>query len=321
MQPARAISEHKRTMPQHGLGLAHYGPFPSKNTTCAFDVIISKQIGYSHYSDCTFTGKERDEETGYGYFGARYMDHELMTMWLSVDPMADKYPGISPYAYCAWNPIKLVDPDGREWDPATEKDVISPYRAEVRKRMSMIEKKRNREGNPNLYQDQYFEYQSILQELDDLENDRSHIYKVIFDRDEPNDGVVNLGRKQDDKCIINITIKLKASSIKGNSFFRHLEVISHELKHAYQFFQGRLGFVIDMDGNQISSTNMQILEKEAFTRGDMFLSHNVTNGQSMKYDYNLDAESYELNENYSLMSPDSYIVPENASIYWHPNHK
>lgn len=61
-----------------------------------------------------FTGKERDEETGYGYFGARYMDHELMTGWLSVDPMADKYPNISPYAYCAWNPVKLVDPDGRK---------------------------------------------------------------------------------------------------------------------------------------------------------------------------------------------------------------
>jgi RHS repeat-associated protein len=43
-----------------------------------------------------FTGKEKDEETGYGYFGARYMDHELITMWLSVDPMADKYPSISP---------------------------------------------------------------------------------------------------------------------------------------------------------------------------------------------------------------------------------
>ena len=56
-------------------------------------------------------------ETGYGYFGARYMDHELMTMWLSVDPMADKYPSISPYSYCAWNPMKLVDPDGREVNP------------------------------------------------------------------------------------------------------------------------------------------------------------------------------------------------------------
>ena len=63
----------------------------------------------------SFTGKERDEETGYGYFGARYMDYELMTGWLSVDPMADKYPSISPYAYCAWNPVKLVDPDGRDW--------------------------------------------------------------------------------------------------------------------------------------------------------------------------------------------------------------
>ena len=50
----------------------------------------------------------------YTYFGARYMDHELMTMWLSVDPMSDKYPSISPYNYCAWNPVKIVDPDGRE---------------------------------------------------------------------------------------------------------------------------------------------------------------------------------------------------------------
>ena len=30
--------------------------------------------------------------------------------------MADKYPSISPYAYCAWNPVKLVDPNGEEID-------------------------------------------------------------------------------------------------------------------------------------------------------------------------------------------------------------
>ena len=60
------------------------------------------------------TGKERDEETGYGYFGARYYDSEALTGWLSVDPMADKYPSMSPYNYCAWNPVKLVDRDGKE---------------------------------------------------------------------------------------------------------------------------------------------------------------------------------------------------------------
>ena len=62
------------------------------------------------------TGKERDSETGFSYFGARYYDSDLMTGWLSVDPLADKYPGLSPYAYCAWNPIRLVDPDGRMLD-------------------------------------------------------------------------------------------------------------------------------------------------------------------------------------------------------------
>ena len=77
------------------------------------------------------TGKEKDAETGYGYFGARYMDHELTTMWLSVDPLADKYPSISPYAYCAWNPVKLVDPDGRElWKPEILEDGTVNYVAE-----------------------------------------------------------------------------------------------------------------------------------------------------------------------------------------------
>lgn len=70
----------------------------------------------------SFTGKERDEETGYGYFGARYMDHELTTMWLSVDPMADKYPSMSPYSYCSLNPVKLVDPDGMEINPVYDFD-------------------------------------------------------------------------------------------------------------------------------------------------------------------------------------------------------
>ena len=32
-------------------------------------------------------------------------------IWLSVDPLADKYPYISPYAYCNWNPVKYVDPE------------------------------------------------------------------------------------------------------------------------------------------------------------------------------------------------------------------
>ena len=80
------------------------------------------------------TGKEKDSETGYYYFGARYYNSDL-SLWLSVDPMADKYPSLSPYNYCAWNPMKIVDPDGRDvwtlsddgtmtWEKSSKHDII-----------------------------------------------------------------------------------------------------------------------------------------------------------------------------------------------------
>jgi len=37
-----------------------------------------------------------------------------ISIWLSIDPLSDKYPSLSPYNYCANNPIMYVDPDGRE---------------------------------------------------------------------------------------------------------------------------------------------------------------------------------------------------------------
>jgi len=60
-----------------------------------------------------FSGKEKDAETGYSYFGARYYDSDL-SIWLSVDPLAGKFPHISPYAAFNNNPIIYIDPDGRE---------------------------------------------------------------------------------------------------------------------------------------------------------------------------------------------------------------
>ena len=60
-----------------------------------------------------FNAKELDNETGLYYYGARYLD-PTGAMWLSVDPMWEKYAGMSPYNYCMGNPVVYVDPDGRE---------------------------------------------------------------------------------------------------------------------------------------------------------------------------------------------------------------
>ncbi len=60
-----------------------------------------------------FNAKEFDEETGMYYYGARYYEPRL-SLWMSVDPLQEKYPNISTYCNAANNPIKFIDSDGRK---------------------------------------------------------------------------------------------------------------------------------------------------------------------------------------------------------------
>jgi RHS repeat-associated protein len=79
-----------------------------------------------------FTGKELDPETGLYYFGARYYDPQV-SIWVSVDPVLDKYlpqgkigsetdlpangvfnsKNINLFHYGGNNPLSIKDPDGR----------------------------------------------------------------------------------------------------------------------------------------------------------------------------------------------------------------
>ncbi len=54
---------------------------------------------------------ELDQETGLYYYGARYYNPQT-SIWLSVDPLVEKYPGINPYNYVMNNPINHIDPFG-----------------------------------------------------------------------------------------------------------------------------------------------------------------------------------------------------------------
>ena len=60
-----------------------------------------------------YNGKELDRKGGLDWYdyGARYYDAAL-GRWHVVDPMSEKYYGVSPYLYCVNNPILLVDPNG-----------------------------------------------------------------------------------------------------------------------------------------------------------------------------------------------------------------
>ncbi len=75
----------------------------------------------------SFTGKESQKENfGIGYidFGARLYS-PVTGRWLTPDPKSEDYYGVSPYSYCAGDPVNFVDPDGRDWysyEKTTEND-------------------------------------------------------------------------------------------------------------------------------------------------------------------------------------------------------
>ena len=81
-----------------------------------------------------FNAKEFDEETGMYYYGAHYYEPRL-SLWISVDPISNYDPrnnenyldgehnlgvyntfNLAPYGYCYQNPIRLIDPNGKQVD-------------------------------------------------------------------------------------------------------------------------------------------------------------------------------------------------------------
>jgi RHS repeat-associated protein len=97
-----------------------------------------EQLGENEKMPFRFTGKEKDDETGFTNFGARLLDAKT-SRWLSVDPAMGEYipqapvndeakkhnqnlPGMggifntvnaNPYHYAGNNPVRYIDPDGK----------------------------------------------------------------------------------------------------------------------------------------------------------------------------------------------------------------
>lgn len=77
-----------------------------------------------------FTGKERDQETGLDYFGARYYGSPL-GRWTSPDRLnLTEQRILSPtntlnkYIYGANNPLRFIDPDGKDVTLFYNRDIL-----------------------------------------------------------------------------------------------------------------------------------------------------------------------------------------------------
>ena len=204
----------------------------------------------------TFSGKEKDEETGYHYFGARYYDSNL-GIWLSVDPMAAKYPAHSPYVYCLNNPIKLIDPNGMEVEFNSFKDKFNTFLTRIFNK-------------------------DFRQKYRELKNSNE---TYVFNQNDRGD---NSFTTDGDKLFINYS-KTSQTTEEGQTIFSNLR---HETTHASQFEHGEIGFeykdmgwgTVDADGNYYEHRKWSAINYDIM---DEYGAHNAQNmGTRMKTDPN-----------------------------------
>jgi RHS repeat-associated protein len=180
------------------------------------------EVSLKRYKYC---GKEKDEETGLYYYGARFYA-PWICRFTAVDPLQNKYPEISPYAYCNNNPIKFIDPNGEEiWIigengsrtvytqgmkyEGTDKGVAA--KIDTLNQMNLTES-----GN------------SLLSNLIGSENTWSIIDHQESGPDNPH-------------VCANDPIKGNSGGQIVTQGFNELSTLSHELFHAYQYEMGQGG--------------------------------------------------------------------------------
>ena len=220
-----------------------------------------------------FNSKELDEETGLYYYGARYLN-PTSGMWLSTDPLFEKYVGMSPYNYCAGNPVKLVDVDGRAFTEETEawaKRMEEYATARIAALDEKIAKKEQKGKDATNLHSQKNEYINAQKEIEQLRGS-DQVYHVDYYEQHSSSGEKDSRgfvsyNQENGQFIINLN---KVSYLDSGS---DLGAFAHEFKHAYQFEKGRLSFL--KDENSIVTKRSGYLydltdEYEAHQRGSLF---------------------------------------------------
>lgn len=100
-----------------------YGGIEQQNHYYPFGAIYA-DAGYgSAVQPFKYNGKWLDRMHGFNLYdyGARMYD-PLLCRFTQIDPLAEKYYGISPYVYCVNGPVNSIDPDGRSTWVANQGD-------------------------------------------------------------------------------------------------------------------------------------------------------------------------------------------------------
>ena len=88
--------------------------FKKETSETPFGMTMPGRSYNAHTYRHGFTGHEKESDLSEGIYTTEYRLYDARVgRWLSVDPLFEKYVGMSPYNYCMLNPVMLVDLDGR----------------------------------------------------------------------------------------------------------------------------------------------------------------------------------------------------------------
>jgi len=164
-----------------------------------------------------FGGKEYQDEFDINFydFGARNYDPAL-GRWMNVDPLAEKYYGVSLYTYVFNNPVQLLDPDGMRVEYVRQE---GQSRKEFRQAKREF-KKRNRELGRNS-----ITHKNNFKQLKTSNN----THKISFNRGDGSSvqEVGDINRETGNDTNISIDLEQESDGNQGNEF-----VIAHEVGHA-----------------------------------------------------------------------------------------
>jgi RHS repeat-associated protein len=185
-----------------------------------------------------YSSKELDRENGLDWYdnNARWYDPIFMR-FTTPDPLQEKYPHLSPYAYCANNPFMLVDPSGKIIEDPD--GLYAFYKPIV---MDMYyESINNYKSMPINSKDfqQQISYVTMLGKLIDGYNElekSDQIYRITLN------GLCENPYGENEYSLSNNTININIHFPYNSSDGRGLMIIAQELEHAVQFEFGKISY-------------------------------------------------------------------------------
>ena len=183
-------------------------------------------------------------------FGARWLDSPNGT-FTTMDPLCEDFQHLSPYLYCAGNPIKYIDPSGMVFTDVAQQYANKLITEAVLKIVGAIT---NKDVDWNVIS----EASSTIKEIIILEKS-SQVYDVVED--------VGLGANY---ATTRANYRNKRIEIALGDMGVSMDLIAHEFKHLYQFEIGDYSIGPTLSSEPHNLFYDQYDEVEAYSRGAIF---------------------------------------------------